>query len=134
MADGLEIVGARSGIRDRIDRSARLNMAPPAWKTGPAHYISMTLFDDRSNLIPDRRVEYMEKRTAVPISSTHLRICRLRRGPVDRAVVDIQFSVSIDEIEKAHHDVQHPSYRSSMMDGFDHSTKGVPWTLGIQRC
>ena len=56
---------ARSGIRTRIDRSAHSYSFGPTGvgKTELARALSVTLFDDESNLIRIDMSEYMEKHT-----------------------------------------------------------------------
>ena len=103
------VVRARSGIKDPNRPIGSFLFLGPTGvgKTELARALSVTLFDDESNLIRIDMSEYMEKHTVARlIGAPPGYVGYEEGGQLTEAVRRHPFSVILfDEIEKAHHDV-----------------------------
>ncbi len=103
------VVRARSGIKDPNRPIGSFLFLGPTGvgKTDLARALSVTLFDDESNLIRIDMSEYMEKHTVARlIGAPPGYVGYEEGGQLTEAVRRHPFSVILfDEIEKAHHDV-----------------------------
>ena len=103
------VLRARSGIKDPNRPIGSFLFLGPTGvgKTELARALSVTLFDDESNLIRIDMSEYMEKHTVARlIGAPPGYVGYEEGGQLTEAVRRHPFSVILfDEIEKAHHDV-----------------------------